>query len=122
MAVKRPTGMKTGRTTKMTNHSNGIYTQKCPKCGGTGLYTYSDFKSEIDAPCDLCGSKGYIELSYSKNHSKEEVDTTLGYIINRLEYQTEETLFGYNPNIQNQTEDLIKKDKLLSALYKKINE
>lgn len=122
MAVKRPRGMGTGRSSNSTSNAKGIYTKKCPKCNGTGLYTVSDFRGEADVPCDLCGRKGYIELTYSKNHSQKEVDTALGYIMNRLEYQTEETIFGFNPEEQNQTEHLIKKDKLLSALYKKINE
>lgn len=119
MAVKRPKGV--GKTRSSSNRK-GYYAQKCPKCNGTGLFLLSNMYGEADMPCDLCGRRGMIELSYSTdNYSKEEGAKICQYIIKKLENKCEDSM-GYLGSEGNPTEDLIKKDKYLAMVYDKLND
>ena len=116
MAVRRPKCVS-GKGSSRSSSSNK-YRKTCPKCNGSGLFSTAD----ADVPCNLCGRTGYIELSYSSNQSSKEAEKVCDYIVNNLERQSGDSLFGYDPSSSNQAESLIKKNSLLSALYKKIND
>lgn len=117
MAVRRPKCVSGGSGLSRPSGSKK-YRKTCPKCNGSGLFSTAN----VDVPCSLCGRKGYIELSYSSSQSTREAEKVCDYIVDSLEKQEEDSLFGYDPSSSNQTESLIKKNKLLSALYEKINE
>lgn len=126
MAVKRPKSINAsaGSSGSGGTKKQAHYIKKCPKCQGKGIYTDSDRWGETDFPCDLCFSKGYIELTYDTNqYSAADGNDICDFLVERVMTKLENgDMSGgiMHPNLHS-TEDLIKSDKGLSMLYNKLN-
>lgn len=120
MAVRRPSGMRKG---KSSSNKKKYYRQICPRCEGSGLITEGNMYGVADFPCPLCGRTGRIELTYFENQvsSSEQGEKLCQYIVDKL--NDDESISGLSYcGSEHQTESLIQKNKHLDAIYRKLNE